>query len=317
MGGQGAAPGRGNSFLDVFAGAVEVWDEGNVTAEVVAGGVLGVGENAVAVVTPQVDALVPGHLCGVSHEAHGELLVPLVAAALLALTDRRDDTVGHAAVARAGCGEAQGVFEEDALLAEHADGENGLNGRQVPVAVGVEHVSGDRRIPDVQKRLLASRDVRVRPAVIPGVPQQFGRVDELEGLQAGTERPVGSRDDPQRGGPCVEDVTSLVGMGAVACDGPQQRVLVGRGRVGDGLVHEVGGTTAPGGDLACVLDAVRGLRTAVCGKGDKTVVNGRLSTGDRGPHTGEIGRAVQQPGVGEDGSVSVVVRSRRPRRRRV
>lgn len=270
---QGATSGRRNRLLDVLARAVEVGGEGDVATEVVAGGVLGPGEKAVAVEAPQIDALVPRDLRGVAHEAHGELFVTLVATTLLPLPGRRDDAMGHAAVSGAGCGEPQSVLEKGALLTEHTDGQDGLNGGQVPVAVGVEHVSGDGRIPDVQKGLLTAGDVRVGPPVIAGMAQQFGRIGELEYLEAGAEWSVGSRDHREGGRPGIEDVAGLVGVRAYSGDGPKQSVLVGGGRVGDGLVHEVGGSATPGADLAGVLNGVCSLRSTVCGKHEISVMD--------------------------------------------
>lgn len=193
------------------------------------------------------------------------------------------------------------------LLAEHADGQNGLKGRQVPVPVGVEHVAGDGRIPDVQEGPLAAGDVRLGPAVVAGVAEQFGRVDELEGLEPGTERAVGSRDLREGGRPGVQEIAGLVGVGAVARDRPHQGVLVGGGRVGDGLVLEVGGAAAPGGDLAGVLDRVRRLGARVGGERQVAVVDRGPLGGDRGFHTAEVVGAVQQARVCEGTAAGLLV----------
>jgi hypothetical protein len=225
--------------------------------------------------------------------------VGLVAAGLLALAGGGDDAVQHGAVAGAGGGEPQGVLEHHGVVAEDGDGEDGAQRGEVPVAVGVQAVAGQGRVPDVGEGALAAADGFRGPAVVSGVPEDLGGVDELEALDPGAELAVGAGDAGEGGGPDVEDVAGLVGVADVAGDRPHQGVLVGGGRVGDGLAGVVGGAAAPGGDLSGVADGVGVLGAEVGGQGRESGGDRVAPVRDRGPHPAQVGAGVQEPGVGE------------------
>src|SRR5439155_9556017 len=138
----------------------------------------------------------------------------------------------------------------------HRDPDDRLQGGYHPVSVGKQRGAGERAVPDLAERVPAPVDVRLRPAGVAGVAEQFGRVDELEALQGRAELPVRAGDRLEARGPGVQDVAGLVGVPDVARDAPHQRVLVCRAGIADRLGHEVGRSATPRGDVAGVADHI-------------------------------------------------------------
>ncbi len=204
--------------------------------QVALGDVLRSCQDAVVVVSVQVDALVPGHLADVGHQRNAERVVALVASGLLCLPEVAGvdvvDRLRNAAVAETGLEIADRLVELGLVVAQDADGHDRGHAAQLPARIDRERREALAqalmvvRIEDVEHHGLEAGEVRRCPARIGA--HDFAGVRELISLDAGSQERVDrAAESRERGRPRIHEPHCLVRVGGVARDLPAQRAGIG------------------------------------------------------------------------------------------